>query len=64
MCEAGNGMFSLMPGKLEKQGCACVRRGKVWAARLLSLILALSLLLLVAGDVETNPGPISGERNC
>ena len=28
---------------------------------LLSLFLALSLLLVVAGDVETNPGPISGE---
>ena len=63
LCEVGNSAFSSM-GKLEKQGCACVRRGKVWATRLLSLILALSLLLLVAGDVETNPGPISGERNC
>ena len=63
MCEAGNGVLCLM-GKLQKQGCACVRSGNGWAARLLSLLLALSLLLLVAGDVETNPGPISGERNC
>ena len=27
-----------------------------------SLFLAVSLLLIVAGDVETNPGLISGER--
>ena len=34
----------------------------MWATPLLSLFLALSLLLVVAGDVETNPGPISGKR--
>ena len=40
----------------------CGRLGKLWATPLLfTLFLALSLLLVVAGDVETNPGPISGE---
>ena len=42
-------------------GCSCAQRRKVWATPFLSLLLALSLLLVVAGDVETNPGPISGE---
>ena len=59
MCEAGNGTLSSL-GKLAR----CYgrdRRGKVLATPLLSLFLALSLLLLLAGDVETNPGPISGE---
>ena len=37
------------------------RREKVGALPLLALFLTLSLLLVVAGDVETNPGPISGE---
>ena len=41
--------------------CACGRRGRLWATPLLSLFLALSVLLVVAGDVETNPGPICGE---
>ena len=60
VCEAGHGtLFSL--GKLARC-CARGRRGKVWATPLLSLFLALSLLLVVAGDVETNPGPISGEE--
>ena len=56
---AGNGTLSSL-GKLARS-CACSRRGKGWATPLLSLFLALSLLLVVAGDVETNPGPISGE---
>ena len=43
----------------------CGRRGKVWATPFLfTLFLALSLLLVVAGDVEINPGPISGEKKC
>ena len=61
VCKTGNGaLFS--PGKLNR--ChACVRLGRVWTTPLsLSLFLALSLLLLVAGDVETNPGPIGGEE--
>ena len=57
--ETGNGaLFSL--GKLVRC-CACTRRGRVSATPLFSLCLAMSLLLLLAGDVETNPGPISGE---
>ena len=59
VCVAGNGTLSSL-GKLARS-CACSRRGKGWATPLLSLFLALSLLLVVAGDVETNPGPISGE---
>ena len=59
VCESGNGVLSCL-GKLVR--CrACGRRGRVWATPLLSLFLALSLLLVLAGDVETNPGPISGE---
>ena len=59
VCEAGDGTLSSL-GKLAR--CyARNRRGKVLAVPLLSLFLALSLLLLLAGDVETNPGPISGE---
>ena len=58
-CEAGNGTLSSL-GKLTRcrEGS---RRRKVWTTPLLSLLLALSLLLVVAGDVETNPGPVSGE---
>ena len=60
VCEARNGTLSSL-GKLAR--ChGCPRRGKVWATPLLSLFLALSLLLVVAGDVETNPGPFIGER--
>ena len=59
LCGAGNGTLSSL-GKLVRC-CACDRRGRMWARLLLSLFLALSLLLVVAGDVETNPGPISGE---
>ena len=59
LCEAGNGALSSV-GKFAGS-CACGRRGKLRAAPLLSLFLALSLLLVLAGDVETNPGPISGE---
>ena len=59
MYEGGSGTFSSL-GKTVR--CfACRRRGKVLATLLLSLFLALSLLLVVAGDVETNPGPINGE---
>ena len=59
VCKAGNGALSSL-GKLARC-CACGRRGRLRATPLLSLFLALSLLLVVAGDVETNPGPISGE---
>ena len=60
VCETGNGALSFL-GKLARC-CAGGRRGGLRATPLLSLFLALSLLLVVAGDVETNPGPISGER--
>ena len=62
VCEVGVGTLSSV-SKLGGQVrcCAYVRRGKMWATPLFSLFLSLSLLLLVAGDVETNPGPISGE---
>ena len=59
VCETGNGALSSL-GKLARC-CAGGRRGRLWATALLSLFLALSLLLMVAGDVETNPGPFSGE---
>ena len=59
LCGAGNGALSSL-GKFVRS-CACSRRGRMWATPLLSLLLALSLLLVIAGDVETNPGPISGE---
>ena len=63
VCEAGNGMLSSL-GKLGRC-CACGHRKRMVATPLLSLSLALSLLLVVAGDVETNPGPISGEgKHC
>ena len=57
---AENGAISSL-GKLVRC-CSSGRRGRVCATPLLSLSLALSLLLIVAGDVETNPGPISGEE--
>ena len=60
VCGAGNGALSSL-GKLARF-CVRGRRGKVGATPLLSLFLALSLLLVLAGDVETNPGPISGEE--
>ena len=60
VCGAGNGTLSSL-GKLARC-CARGRRGRVWATPLLSLFFALSLLLVVAGDVETNPGPISGKE--
>ena len=60
VCGAGNGALSSL-GKLARC-CARGRHGSVWATPLLSLFLALSLLLVVAGDVETNPGPISGKE--
>ena len=58
-CEPGNGGFSSL-GKLARCG-VCGRRGKELAIFLLSLSVALSLLLVVAGDIETNPGPISSK---
>ena len=57
--KAGNGTLSFL-GKLVVG--ACCQRKRVLSSPYLSLFLALSLLLVVAGDVETNPGPISGER--
>ena len=57
LCEAGNGALSSL-GKL----VGSCRRRRASTTPLLSLSLALSLLLVVAGDVETNPGPISGEE--
>ena len=68
--EAGNGAFSSLHKLVGKaRCCTCVRRsrcGKVWSAThatlLYSLCLALYLLLLVDGDVETNPGPISSKE--
>ena len=63
VCEAGNGTLSSL-GKLARY-YARGHRGKVWGTPLLSLFLVLSLLLVVAGDVETNPGPINGEgKHC
>ena len=59
VCVARNGTLSSL-GKLARS-CACSRRGKGWATPPLSLFLALSLLLVVAGDVEPNPGPIGGK---
>ena len=53
--KAGNRTLASL-GKLSR----CGRRAKVWATSLISLFLRLSLLLVIAGDVETNPGPISG----
>ena len=58
-CGPGNGGFSSL-GKLARCG-VCGRRGKELAIFLLSLSVALSLLLVVAGDIETNPGPISSK---
>ena len=72
VCEAGNAAFSSLHKLVCKaRCCTCVRRsgrGRVWsthASLLYFLCLAMSLLLVVAGDVETNPGPISGEgKHC
>ena len=58
--EAGNGMLSSLD--MLARCCARGRRGRMGAKPLLSFFLALSLLLVVAGDVETNPGPITGEE--
>ena len=60
VCKVGIGTFSSL-GKFVRC-CACGRRGKVGGTAPLSLFLALSMLLVLAGDVETNPGPISGEE--
>ena len=63
VCEGENGMVSSL-GRLVDQAHRCVqfRCGRGWAIRTFSLYLALSLLLILAGDVETNPGPINGEE--
>ena len=63
MCEGGRDAVSAL-GRLAGRGrcCAGSRSLTARAAPLFSLFLAVSLLLIVAGDVETNPGPISGER--
>ena len=63
----GTGVYGLGNGSLGKlvrkaRFCVCCQRVGVWATPRLSLLLALSLLLVVAGDVETNPGPISGKE--
>ena len=55
----GNGSLGKLAGKARY--CVCGRLVRGWATPLLSLLLALSLLVVLAGDVETNPGPISGE---
>ena len=61
-CGVGNGALSFL-GKLVSQAqCCAYRHVKGWVTPLFLLCLALFLLLLVAGDVETNPGPISGEK--
>ena len=61
-CEAGNSALFYL-GKLVR--CRSSHQGRSWTTPQLTslfLVLALSLLLVVAGDVETNPGPISGEE--
>ena len=58
VCEAGKGALR----SLVIRGRCCVRSVTARPTALFSIFLALSLLLIVAGDVETNPGPISGER--
>ena len=58
VCEAGKGALR----SLVIRGRCCVRSVRARPTALFSIFLALSLLLIVAGDVETNPGPISGER--
>ena len=65
--KVGNGVYEVGVGTFSSLGkfvrcCACGRRGKVRPTPLLSLLLALSMLLVLAGDVETNPGPINGEE--
>ena len=71
VCEAGSGAFSSLLKLVGKvRCCTCVRRSRLkfermWsthATLLYSLCLALCLLLVVCGDVETNPGPISSKR--
>ena len=62
VCGVGNGALSFLGKLVGQTQCCAYRRAKVWVTPLFSLCLALSLLLLVAGDVETNPGPISGEK--
>lgn len=60
--EVGYGAFFTLGTSIGKaRCCACVRRVRVWVAPLVSLLLSVSLLLVLAGDIEINPGPISGE---
>ena len=65
VCEGGKDAVSAL-GRLAGRGRSCTCAGsrslRARATPLLSLFLAVSLLLIVAGDVETNPGPIGGER--
>ena len=61
ICEAGKAALRSLD-KLVIRGRCCVRSLRARPTALFSIILALSLLLVLAGDVETNPGPISGER--
>ena len=62
-CERGKDALSTL-GRLAGRCwcCASSRSLRARAMPLSSLFLAVSLLLIVAGDVETNPGLISGER--
>ena len=61
ICEAGKDALSSL-GRLAIRGRCCVRSLRARPTPLFSFFLALSLLLVIAGDVETNPGPISGEK--
>ena len=60
VCGTGNGSMGKLVGKA--RSCVCGQSVRVWATPSLTLFLTLSLLLVVAGDVETNPGPISGKE--
>ena len=57
---AGNVTLSSL-GKLVRS-CSCGQRRRMSVTSFLSLFLAMTLLLVLAGDVETNPGPTSGEN--
>ena len=59
--EGGNGALSILSKLGRSKCCACYQHVRVNPLTIF-LCLALSLLLIRAGDVETNPGPISGEE--
>ena len=62
LCERGKAAFS-SSARLAVRIRSCAKRSrKGWATPPFSLFVALSVLLIVAGDVETNPGPSNGER--